>query len=53
MSTKITSSSQSSFLKEGWTLKPLVVNMNINLGAQTVNSIDLAQKIQICDVIIY
>ena len=42
----------SMFFREGWTLEPLAVNMNINLRTRNGWRIDLAQKIlRIFDVI--
>ena len=45
---KICFTSRPRFFKEGWTLKPLAVTW----GTQTVNRIDLTQKIRIFDVIV-
>ena len=42
----------SMFFRKGWTLEPLAVNMNINLGTRNGWRIDLAKKImRIFDVI--
>ena len=41
----------SRFITEGGILKPLAVNMSINLGPQTLKIIDLSQKVHFCDFI--